>query len=137
MQSAIGFLKDYNGKKRFGWNALTQEQIDYVRATYKQCGSIKKTVALTKYCEATVQKYCCCLSSLDKHSRYAERSIAKICPQTGKILVIYKNANVASKISGISASCICKALKGVTETAGGYAWVLAKDYKKGGYHNGK
>lgn len=131
MQSALGFLKDYNGKKRFGWNALTQEQIDYVRATYKQCGSIKKTVALTGYCEATVQKYCHCLSSLDKHSRYAEdRSIYKVCSQTGKILVEYRNANVASKISGISASCICKAVNGITKTAGGYCWVLTKNYNK-------
>lgn len=122
MQQSAGFLKDYPNKKRFGWNKLNQKQIDHIRDIYKQCGSIKKTVALSGHCEVTVQKYCYILSSTDKHSRYAEgREVLKVNPKTG-FRVCYRNANVASKVSGVNVQCINKCLRGKIKTAGGYIW---------------
>lgn len=111
-----------------GGNRLLAEEVKRVRKVYEQCRSIYKTATLTGHTRPTVNKYVRDMSRQDSRSRYNNREVLKIEPETGKIIRKYKNANTAAVRNHIGADNICHCLKGRTLTAGSYVWAYADTY---------
>lgn len=111
-----------------GGNRLPAEEVERIREVYKQCRSIYKTATFTGHARPVVNKYVRDMSRQDSRSRYNNREVLKLEPETGKVIRRYKNANTAAVRNHIRADNICHCLKGRTKTAGGYVWSYADIY---------
>lgn len=111
-----------------GGNRLPAEEVERIREIYKQYKSIAKTADIVGLPNNTVNKYVRDMSRQDPRSRYNNREVLKVEPETGKVIRKYKNANTAAVRNHIRADNICHCLKGRTKTAGGYVWVYADTY---------
>ena len=109
--------------------ALTREEIDRTRTLYKELRSIHKVSKILHHSPVTIEKYASDLISEDRRSCYHDNTIGQYDPITLKCLCKYNSISCASKVTKISRSNICKAVKGHTKTAGGYIWRYLDEIK--------